>query len=206
MEDTQIIHLFYKRSEQAIAALEKKYGRLCCKIANNMLNSSQDVEECVNDAYYAVWNSIPPQNPAPLSAYICRIVRNLSVKKYHSNKAKKRNSTYDLVLEELEAYIPARNTIESEWESKELAKVIDGFLETLGKENRILFVKRYWFSESVADIAKELGMSEHTVSGRLYRIRIKMKKYLQKEGVWLGEKNLYQRQYHKLIPNILRRQ
>lgn len=77
MEDTQIIHLFYKRSEQAIAALEKKYGRLCCKIANNILNSSEDVEECVNDAYYAVWNSIPPQNPAPLSAYVCRIVRNL---------------------------------------------------------------------------------------------------------------------------------
>ena len=102
LEDSKIIGLFYERSEQAITELSQKYGAVCTKVADNILNNKRDAEECVNDAYLGAWNSIPPQNPNPLLSYVCRIVRNLAIKKYHANTAKKRNSIYDVALEELE--------------------------------------------------------------------------------------------------------
>lgn len=102
MDDSKIIELFYERSEQAIIELSKKYGTVCTKIAFNILNNTQDTEECVNDAYLGTWNTIPPQNPNPLLSYVCRIVQNLAIKKYHTNTAAKRNSIYDVALDELE--------------------------------------------------------------------------------------------------------
>ena len=101
MEDSKIIELFHERSEQAIMELSKKYGTICTRIAKNILNNSLDAEECVNDAYLGAWNTIPPQKPNPLKTYICRIVRNLSIKRYHSNTSMKRNSFYDAALDEL---------------------------------------------------------------------------------------------------------
>lgn len=185
MEDNQIIDLFFERSEQAIIELSNKYGKLCRKVSLNILNNTQDSEECVNDAYLGVWNTIPPHKPSLLPAYVCRIVRNISIKKYYSNTAFKRNSYYDVAFEELEDCIPSLNNVDSDYNSKELAKIINDFLDTLDKDNRVMFVRRYWFSDSLTELAKMFEITEHNTSVRLFRIRGRMKKYLIKRGVML---------------------
>lgn len=182
MEDSRIIELFYARSEQAIKELSKKYGALCTHVARNILNSRQDAEECVNDAYLGVWNTIPPENPNPLRTYICRIVRNLSIMRYHSNTAKKRNSYYDAALDELEDCITSASSVEDEISVRELSRLLDAFLDNLDVENRVIFVRRYWYSDSVSEIAERLGVSSNNISVRLSRIRSKLKKFLEKEG------------------------
>ena len=183
LRDSEIIELFCRRSEQAIIELSKKYGSVCTKIAGNILKDVRDTEECVSDAYLGVWNTIPPQNPNPLLSYVCRIVRNLAVKKYHVNTAVKRNSVYDTALDELEDCIPASDSVEDEFGADELALVIDSFLETLDKENRIMFVRRYWHSASIAELAELFQISNHNISVRLARTREKLKKFLIKRGV-----------------------
>jgi RNA polymerase sigma-70 factor (ECF subfamily) len=185
MEDQEIIELFFARSEQAITGLQGKYENRLMQIAWNILNNRFDAEECVNDAYLAVWNTIPPQKPEPLLTYVCHIVRNLSIKRYHANNAQKRNSHYDVALDELEECIQSKATVESEYAVKELAGEINRFLSTLNRENRIIFVRRYWFSDSIEDIAKMFNTSSKNISLRLLRIRQRLKKYLEKEGVWL---------------------
>jgi len=185
MEDERIIQLFWERKEDAIEELNQKYGAICTKVAHNILNNHQDAEECVNDAYLGAWNSIPPERPNPLRTYICRIVRNLAIKKYHANRAKKRDSSYDVALEELESCIPATGSVEEVWNAKEVARNIDDFLEHLDSENRILFVRRYWYAESVSDLARLFQISNHNVTVRLSRIREKLKVHLLKEGIWL---------------------
>ena len=162
LDDSKIIDLFYERSEQAIIELSQKYGPVCTKVANNILNDVRDTEECVNDAYLGAWNTIPPQRPNPLLSYVCRIVRNLAIKKYHANTAAKRNSSYDVALDELENCFPASTSVEDEFNAGEIARSIDRFLETLDKENRIMFVRRYWHSDSIADLrqyAAEHGLT-----------------------------------------------
>lgn len=183
MEDREIIELFYERSEQAIVELSNKHGAACTKVAYNILNNKQDTEECVNDAYLGVWNTIPPQNPNPLISYVCRIVRNLAIKKYHVNTAAKRNSSYDVALDELENCFPAAASAEDTFNAKETARTINEFLATLDPENRILFVRRYWYSDNVEELAKRFQTSSHRISVRLYRIREKLKKHLIREGV-----------------------
>ena len=185
LDDRKIIELFFERSEQAIIELSNKYGSVCSKVAFNILNNKQDAEECVNDAYLGAWNTIPPQNPNPLVSYVCRIVRNLAIKKYHSNTAAKRNSIYDLALDELENCFPSSVSVEDEFNAKETARAIDDFLETLDSDNRILFVRRYWHADSIDEIAKLFKTSNHNISVRLSRTREKLKKYLIKEGVYL---------------------
>lgn len=182
MEDSRIIELFYARSEQAIKELSKKHGALCTHVARNILNSRQDAEECVNDAYLGAWNTIPPENPNPLRTYICRIVRNLSIMRYHSNTAKKRNSYYDAALDELEDCITSASSVEDEISVRELSRLLDAFLDNLDVENRVIFVRRYWYSDSVSEIAERLGVSSNNISVRLSRIRSKLKKFLEKEG------------------------
>ena len=183
MEDRKIIELFYERSEQAIVELSNKYGSVCTKVANNILNNSRDTEECVNDAYLGAWDSIPPQKPNPLLSYVCRIVRNLAIKRYHTNTAAKRNSTYDIALDELENCFPASSSVEEEFNAREVARIIDAFLETLDTENRILFVRRYWHSDSITELAGVFHTSSHNISVRLSRTRETLRKYLRKEGV-----------------------
>ena len=185
LEDGKIIELFYERSEQAIIELSKKYGSVCTKVANNILNNRLDSEECVNDAYLGAWNTIPPQKPNLLLSYVCRIVRNLAIKKYHSNTAAKRNSVYDVSLDELKNCFPASNSTEEEFNAKEIAYIIDTFLETLDKENRIMFISRYWYSDSIKELAELFHTSNHYISVRLSRTREKLKKHLIKEGVSL---------------------
>ena len=185
LDDRKIIELFYERSEQAIIELSNKYGSVCRKVADNILNNKQDVEECVNDAYLGAWNTIPPQNPNPLISYVCHIVRNIAIKKYHFNTAEKRNSIYDVALDELENCIPSVSSVEDEIDTMEISKHINMFLEILDKENRILFVRRYWYSDSIEDLAKLFCTSKHNVSVRLSRTREKLKKYLSRKGVSL---------------------
>ena len=182
MEDGKILELFYARSEQAIAELDKKYGRVCHKIANQILNNAQDAEECVNDAYLGAWNAIPPQRPDYLPGYLYRIVRNLSIAKYHSITAAKRNSSYDVALEELADCILGGASVEEEIAEKELTKLLNQFLGTLNKEGRILFVRRYWYADSIGELAKRFRSSNNVISVRLFRLRRELKKFLQKEG------------------------
>lgn len=182
LEDGKIIALFYARSELAVTELSKKYGALCRKIAGNILNNNLDVEECVNDVFYAAWTSIPPQNPNPLKAYISRITRNLAITKYHKSTAKKRNSIYDVALEELEECIPAMYDVETEIEGLELTHSLENFLDTLDKDSRVMFIRRYWYSDSISEIAERFQLSNNNVMVKLSRIRTKLKKYLEKEG------------------------
>lgn len=183
LDDSRIIELFYERSEQAIMELSQKYGAVCAKVADNILNNRLDSEECVNDAYLGAWNTIPPQKPNPLLSYVCRIVRNLALKRYHANTAAKRNSIYDVALDELGNCFQAPVSVEDEWDAKEVAHMIDEFLEMLDKKNRMMFVRRYWYADSIADIAENFHTSSHNVSVRLFRIREKLRKYLMDEGV-----------------------
>lgn len=182
LEDSQIIELFFARVEQAIVELSAKYGTSCGRIARNILKNDLDAEECVNDTYLAVWNTVPPQKPDPLRTYVFRIVRNIAIAKYHSNTSMKRNSYYDVALEELEGCLFASPTVEQEIEAKELSWLLDGFLATLDREGRVLFVRRYWYADSISEIAERFQISENNVSVRLSRIRKKLKKYLKKEG------------------------
>ena len=178
MDDRQIIDLFYERSEQAITELSKKYGDLCFKIAINILNDAQDAEECVNDAYLGAWNSIPPQNPAPLRSYLCRIVRNLALKKCRANTALKRGGQLEISLSELENCIPD-NSFDEHLSAKELTEQLNAFLSTLHRDDRAMFLKRYWFAESLSEIAATFGITEHNASVRLGRIRKKLHQYLK---------------------------
>lgn len=182
MDDKQIISLFFERSEQAITELSQKYGDLCMKIARRILNDHQDAEECVNDAYLGAWNSIPPQSPDPLRAYICRIVRNRSLKKLRTNSAIKRGSQFEVSLSELEDCIPD-NSMDEQLSISELSAQINAFLAALPRNDRLMFVKRYWFSESISELADAFGITENNVSVRLSRIRGKLHQYLNhKEG------------------------
>ncbi len=182
MEDSGIISLFFERSEQAIEELDSKYGPAVRKTADNILGSRLDAEECVNDTYLRVWNSIPPHRPDPLVSYVCRIARNLAVNRYHANRAEKRNGAYDLILDEMEECIPSGMDVETELEAKELSAAINRFLHSLNREDRFLFVRRYWYADSVSDLAVMTNGSPNRISVRLFRIREKLKKTLMKEG------------------------
>lgn len=183
MKDHEIIALFFERSEQAITELILKYGAAIRNVASNILKDKQDAEECTNDTYLQVWNRIPPTRPKYLGAYSCRIARNLSLKRYYANTAEKRNSYYDVALEELEETIPALSTVESVYDAKELTKYLNRFLQALAKEDRYLFLRRYWHGDRIQDIAQALDITPHTASVRLFRLRQKLQNYLQKEGM-----------------------
>lgn len=178
MDDYQIIRLFFERSEQAITELSRKYGALCFRIARDILNDHQDAEECVNDAYLGAWNSIPPQSPDPLRAYICRIVRNLALKKLRANTALKRGSQFEVSLEELANCIPD-NSLDEQLAVSELSAQINTFLSALSRDDRIMFVRRYWFADPLSEIADTFGITEHNASVRLSRLRRKLHQYLK---------------------------
>lgn len=183
--DDDIIEMFFARSEDAITALDDKYGKACRQISFNIVNNDQDAEECVNDSYLGTWNAIPPARPSPLLAFVAKIVRNISLKLYWRNSAAKRNSAFTVAYEELEGCLSAVDTIDEEMEAAELARLIEGFLQALSGENRVIFMRRYWFSDSLRDIAELTGLSEKNVSVRLARIRAGLRKYLNDEGVSL---------------------
>ncbi|MBO4798696.1 MAG: sigma-70 family RNA polymerase sigma factor [Candidatus Methanomethylophilaceae archaeon] len=185
MNDESIIALFNERSEQAITSLSERFGTSLLAVAENLLGNKEDAEECVQDTFLAVWNRIPPEQPTSLSAYVFRILRNIAIKRYHEKNAKKRNAVYDIALEELEDSIPASPSAEEEADEKALSEAIDRFLSGLKPEDRVLFIRRYWFSESISDLAHRLQIRDHAVSVRLSRIRRKLRAYLEKECISL---------------------
>lgn len=177
MDDHSILDLLWARAENAIAALAERFGGRLYATAMNLLHDPQDAEECVNDAYLAVWNSVPPKRPEPLGPYIWRIGRNIALNRLRANTAQKR-SGYELSLDELAGCIPAP-CLE---DGQALGRAMDAFLGTIGAKNRIIFLRRYWFGDSVKEIAKALGMTENAVSVRLSRVRDGLRQYLCKEG------------------------
>ena len=185
MEDSKIVELFLGRSEQAIRELSSKYGSACFRVAFRILGNREDAEECVNDAYLGVWNSVPPQRPDPLRAYVFGVVRNLALKKYHENTAQKRNSFYDVALDEIGDVFPSADSPEQSADSEKVAESLDRFLGSLEPKDRIMFVRRYWYSDGIGDIAKRFGTTKHYVSVRLSRIRQSLKAHLEKDGIVL---------------------
>ena len=183
LEDSRIIDLFYERSEQVVEELDRKYGALVRKTAGNILHDRQDAEECVNDTWLGVWNSIPPHRPDPLVSYVCRIARNLAVSRLRSETAAKRSRGLDLVLDELEDFLPSGVNVEADYELKELTDAINRFLATLDYDDRFLFVRRYFFADPVKDIAAAMHEKESRLSLRLFRLREKLRKTLRKEGL-----------------------
>lgn len=182
MEDSEIVELFFARSEKAINALSEKYAGPIRRLARNMLHSDRDAEECENDTYLAVWNTIPPQRPVSLAGYVLRIARNISRDRYRANTARKRNSSYDTALAELEQCLPSGETAEDICAARELAAEIDAFLGTLAPDERRIFVRRYWFSDSVSDIAGMTGSTANLISVKLHRTREKLRRYLTDKG------------------------
>ena len=178
MEDKNIVAMLFDRNEQALTELEKRFGARLYHTAYNVLGSREDAEEAVSDTYLAIWNAIPPANPEPLEGYIYRTGRNIALKKLRFQSAQKRNSQWVLSLEELYGVIPGENISDA----RVLGQAIDCFLDTLPRLNRILFIRRYWFGDSVSALAKEFSMTENSISVRLNRIRNRLKSYLMKEG------------------------
>ena len=183
LDDRKIIDLFYARSEQAIDELGKKYGAYVKQVAFNILHDAQEVEEAVNDTYLAVWNTIPPQNPDPLLTYVCRIARNLAVTRLREKTAEKRNSSYDAALDELADVLPASETVESACAAAELTAAIDRFLDDSSYDDRYMFMRRYWYGDSILDIAAAMHLGSHRVTVRLSRVRKRLSDYLKKEGL-----------------------
>ena len=184
MGDAEIIDLLFKRDQQAIRELDTKYGKACYRLSYNIVNDRQDAEECVNDAWLGAWNSIPPQRPDPLRAYVCRIVRNLSLKKLRANSALKRSSRFEVSLSELEDCISA-HSLDEQLAAGELSAQINAFLAALRRDDRVMFVRRYWFAQPLSEIADAFGTTENNVSVRLGRIRRKLHTYLERKEVTL---------------------
>ncbi len=183
LEDSKIIALFNERSQNAITELSEKYGKLCLRIAKNILANDEDATECLNDTLLAVWNAIPPESPDPLCAFVAAVARNQALKKYNSSRALRRNSSLDISLDELENLFAADSSPENELFKKELAAGINRFLAEQKADNRVFFIRRYFFGDSVKDIAELSGTSPHFVAVRLQRTREALKKYLEKEGL-----------------------
>lgn len=184
MTDEMIVQLYFERDERAIDETSKKFGAYCSKISMNILGNAADCEECVNDTYLQAWNSIPPNRPEGLAAYLGRITRNLSINRYKAKYAEKRAATeFGISLDELDDCIPDTNTVEKDLSSKELGSIISSFLMEQTASMRKVFVLRYFHSESVSDIARRTGYSESRVKSILHRMRGKLKLRLQSEGV-----------------------
>ena len=184
MDDAMILDLYWSRSESAIHETAEKYGGYCSTIANNILRNQEDAEECVNDTYLRAWDAIPPQRPTVLRAFLGKITRNLSLNKYKEQRTQKRGgSEVDLLLSELEDCIPSGSDVEREFESSLIVPAINAYLQTLDSNNRIVFVRRYWYVESIQSISLRFQMSESKVKSMLFRTRKGLKAYLDSEGV-----------------------
>lgn len=182
MEDLRIIELYFARNEQAIKETDTKYGKLCHSIAFNILNNNEDSEECVNDTYIGLWNTIPPTIPKNLMAFVCRITRNLSLKRLETISRKKRAQSMTVSLDEL-AEILSDESISVNTSDEDIGKAISDFLRQEKEDSRNVFVRKYYFFDSISDIAKCYGFTESKVKNMLYHTRNKLKEYLIKEGI-----------------------
>lgn len=184
MEDSQIIALYWQKNEDAIIESNRQYGAYCFKIANNILYNPEDAEECVNDTWFHVWNAIPPKRPQKLAIFLAKITRNLAFNRFNARIAKKRGSgEIAFVLDELAECLPSDSNVENEYETKELGQHVQWFVRTLSERDANVFVRRYFFTDSVKDIAERYGLTENNIMVILSRTRKKLKKYLMKEGL-----------------------
>lgn len=185
MDDSQIIDLFFERSERAIAELSQKYEKNCMKLSQNILHNYEDAQECVNDAYLGVWKAIPPTRPNPLLTYLLRIVKNISVKLRKEKYGEKSIDSMALCFDDFEQFSRADDDTEAKYDIILISKYIDEFLDSINEENRMFFVCRYWYLDSFKDIADITGLTEAAVRKRMQRIRTELMFYLAKRGVVL---------------------
>lgn len=179
MDDKGILELFFARSEEAISRLAEKYGRLCEKIAYNILHSREDAEECVNTGYHKLWNAIPPKEPCSLCGYLCAVIRNTALSEYE--KTRQRELT--MVYGELDEILPSEKPLEEQFDSKNTAALINEYLGASSKRSREIFTARYYFNLSISEIASSLDMTETAVKSRLSRTRAELKSFLAERGV-----------------------
>lgn len=175
-----IVELYFARNEQAIKETEIKYGKLCFDISNNILRSIEDSEECVNDTYVSVWNSIPPTRPNSFVAFLCKVVRNLSLKRLEYNLAAKRNPTETISFSEVEETLVLPD---ADWKYEDIGKLISSFLRQEKESARNVFIRKYFFFDSISAIAERYSFSESKVKNMLYHSRNKLKVFLKKEGI-----------------------
>ncbi len=183
VKDEEIINLYWERDERAVAETSLKYGKLCNYIANNILSNYEDSEECVNDTYFAVWNLIPSRHPDRFRAFISKIARNLALKRYEYISASKRNPAMVTSLEELSDCVSGKGSVESEIEKKHIEETINKFLWQQDIEKRNIFIRRYWYFDSIRDICQYTGFGESKVKSMLYEMRRKLRRYLESEGI-----------------------
>ncbi|MBQ7354920.1 MAG: sigma-70 family RNA polymerase sigma factor [Clostridia bacterium] len=182
--DERIVDLYFARSEEAIAETAARYGSYCKTIASSILASNEDTEECVNDTWLKAWNSIPPARPGSLKAYLAKITRNLAIHRREKERAEKRGGgEIPLVLSELAECVPDQSTVEDGFSKVALADVLNRFLSGLPREKRIVFLRRYWYNASVAEIAGDMGLTEAKVKSILHRLRGQLKLLLEKEEI-----------------------
>ena len=183
MEDALIVEQLWNRSESALHELQAKYGRVLRHISYNVLRNSDDAEECVNDAYLSVWNAIPPKKPNSLYAFVCRIIRNISLTRYHYLRAEKRNVYVTVCLDEISDFITDEDQFTHEIERMQLTKLLEDWLWSLNEENRYIFIRRYWYMDEVETIAEKLSLSKASVYLRIDRMKKKLKAYLKRMEV-----------------------
>ena len=183
MEDKRIVDLYWERSEIAISETANKYGRYCHYIAHNILHNNEDSEECVNDTYNDAWQSMPPHRPSILSTFLGKITRRISIDLWRKYSAKKRGGgVVALALEELEECVSGTGDVEEGVERLELQRKLNAFLLALSQVDRQVFMCRYWYMDSISDIAKQFACSESKIKSMLYRTRNKLRVMLEKEG------------------------
>jgi len=186
MTDFEIIDMYWNRNEDAIKETSSKYGAYCNKIAYNILSDNGASEECVNDTYLRIWNDIPPTIPKIFSAYIGKITRNIAINIYYLKKAKKRGEgNAEVVIHELEECISTNVSVEDELQEKQFMEKIDTFLGDLEKSKRVIFVRRYWYADSIEQISDRFGIGESKVKSILFRGRKKLRTFLEEEGIEL---------------------
>ena len=185
MDDSRIVELLFERSETALAEVSHKYSRLYKGMMKEILSDDCDLEECANDVLLALWNTIPPNRPDSLCAYICRIARRIGIDRLRYNTRQKRNSGYTVMLSELDDCLPAEDPFEDANGSDDrIRAILSDFLKSLDPESEVLFVRRYMYLESVTSLAKRFELNENRISVKLYRARKKLKKLLEREGVY----------------------
>ena len=183
MEDYKIVALYWKKDESAISETGHKYGAYCFAIADNILHNKEDSEECVNDTWLKAWNAMPPQRPTKLQIFLTKITRNLSFNRFNARSAEKRGGgEIILVLDELAECLASETDIASEYEAKELGQCIRSFVRLLSERDGNIFVRRYFFTESISQIARKYGLTENNIMVILCRTRKKLKAHLVKEG------------------------
>lgn len=183
MEDDAIVALYWARDESAISETSQKYGPYCRAIAWNILGNREDAEECVSDTWHHAWNAMPPQRPNKLPPFLGRIVRNLSISRWRRERARKRYSGMELLLSELEDCLPAPQDVEGALEAKELTESVERWLEGLERDDRVLFLRRYWYGDEVKALARRRGVRPNQAAKRLQRLRERLRRHLEQEGI-----------------------